>query len=129
MSSLSATQADGYLYYVPPEYFEFGQYKKKSKNQFAGSKGHNNQYLRDGVVRFELPYKGICQGCRRSIQRGTRYNAQKTKTDQSYFTTPIWELTMTTSFQIRTNPQGRGFNFPKSSFSKVKWINCMERLL
>jgi coiled-coil domain-containing protein 130 len=115
MSSLSATQADGY--YVPPEYFESGQYKKKSKNQFAGSNGHN-QYLLYGVVRFELPYKGICQGCRKSIGRGTRYNAQKTKTDQSYFTTPIWEFTMTcrtaecqTSFQIRTNPQERGFDF------------------
>eukprot|EP00540_Astrosyne_radiata_P016122 CAMPEP_0116853432 /NCGR_PEP_ID=MMETSP0418-20121206/17911_1 /TAXON_ID=1158023 /ORGANISM="Astrosyne radiata, Strain 13vi08-1A" /LENGTH=46 /DNA_ID= /DNA_START= /DNA_END= /DNA_ORIENTATION= len=45
MSSLAATQADGY----------YCQYKKKSKNQFAGSKGHN-QFSQKGVVRFELPY-------------------------------------------------------------------------
>ena len=39
MSSLAATQADGY--YLPPSYFSSGAYKKKSKNEFAGSKGHN----------------------------------------------------------------------------------------
>jgi coiled-coil domain-containing protein 130 len=52
MSSLAATQADGY--YLPPEYYDSGTYKKKSKNQFANSKGHN-QYVQSGVVRFELP--------------------------------------------------------------------------
>jgi coiled-coil domain-containing protein 130 len=52
MSSLAATQADGY--YLPPEYYDSGTYKKKSKNAFAKSKGHN-QYEQSGVVRFELP--------------------------------------------------------------------------
>jgi len=112
MSSLSATQADGY--YLPPEYYESGQYKKKSKNQFAKSKGHN-QYLQKGVVRFELPYKGICKKCQQSIGRGTRYNAQKTKCG-SYFTTTIWEFAMTCRncqhpWTIRTNPQQRGFDY------------------
>jgi hypothetical protein len=115
MSSLAATQADGY--YLPPEYFESGAYKKISKNQFAGSKGHN-QYEQNGVVRFELPYKGICQGCSTSIGRGTRYNAKKVKADDTYFTTSIWEFVMTCrnagcqeTFRIRTNPQQRGFDF------------------
>ena len=73
MSSLSATQSDGY--YLPPEYFESGAYKKVSRNRFAaesesksksksqasnsGSKpkvGHN-QWLKHGVVRFELAEK------------------------------------------------------------------------
>lgn len=113
MSSLAATQADGY--YVPPEYFESGQYKKKSKNQFAGSKGHN-QYLQKGVVRFELPYKGVCEKCMVSVGRGTRYNAQKVNSGESYFTTPIWEFQMTCRncqhpWKIRTNPQERGFDY------------------
>jgi len=77
MSSLSATQSDGY--YLPPEYFESGAYRKQSKNQFAATNtninssnsstskniggerrqqriGHN-QWLKNGVVRFELPEK------------------------------------------------------------------------
>ena len=117
MSSLAATQADGY--YVPPEYYESGVYKKQSKSQFnhPNQKGHN-QYLQRGVVRFELPYKGICTKCQTSIGRGTRYNAHKTKTSESYFTTPIYEFTMTcrtagcsSTFIIRTNPQERGFDY------------------
>ncbi len=61
MSSLSATQSDGY--YLPPEYFESGKYKKVSRNQFAASQDGNqgkvghNQWLKHGVVRFELPEK------------------------------------------------------------------------
>lgn len=113
MSSLSATQADGY--YLPPEYFDSGKYKTQSKNQFAGSKGHN-QYLQKGIVRFELPYKGICEKCHVSIGRGTRYNAQKVRTDESYFSTPIVEFQMTCRncqhpWKIRTNPQQRGFDY------------------
>mmetsp|Transcript_24744 Transcript_24744/g.27697 ORF Transcript_24744/g.27697 Transcript_24744/m.27697 type:complete len:82 (-) Transcript_24744:1301-1546(-) len=69
MSSLSATQSDGY--YLPPEYYESGAYLKQSRNQFAASRndknnvnnreqrirtGHN-QWLKYGVVRFELPEK------------------------------------------------------------------------
>lgn len=70
MSSLSATQSDGY--YLPPEYFESGAYLKQSRNQFAASRNNtnknndnnrqqiktgHNQWLKYGVVRFELPEK------------------------------------------------------------------------
>jgi coiled-coil domain-containing protein 130 len=113
MSSLAATQADGY--YVPPEYFESGQYKHKSKNQFAGSKGHN-QYLQKGIVRFELPYKSVCGNCHESIARGTRFNAHKIKTEEAYFTTSIWEFQLSCRkcqhpWKIRTNPKERGFDY------------------
>ncbi|CAJ1962449.1 unnamed protein product [Cylindrotheca closterium] len=113
MSSLAATQADGY--YLPPEYYDSGTYKKKSKNQFANSKGHN-QFVKSGVARFELPYKGVCLSCKTSIARGTRYNAKKVDTGESYFTTNIWEFQMTCRvcshpFRIRTNPQERGFDY------------------
>ena len=46
MSSLAATQADGM--YIPPDYLESGAYKKKSLNQYANSKGHN-QFLQRNV--------------------------------------------------------------------------------
>ncbi|KAG7362880.1 protein of unknown function DUF572 containing protein [Nitzschia inconspicua] len=138
MSSLAAIQADGY--YLPPEYFEGGAYKKQSKNQFyasqdvrskssSSSKNNNNknkrnsasvghnQYLQRGVVRFELPYKGICEGCHQSIGRGTRYNAEKSNAGK-YFTTPIYQFDMKCRncqhlWIIRTNPQERGFDYVK----------------
>lgn len=108
MSSLSATQSDGY--YLPPEYFESGAYKKVSRNAYAAKteasarssknsvnrnptpKVGHNQWLKHGVVRFELPEKAVCLGCKKSVGRGTRFNARKIKTDQSYFTTPIFEF-------------------------------------
>lgn len=113
MSSLSATQADGY--YVPPTYFASGQYKKKSRNQFAGSKGHN-QYLQSGIVRFELPYDGFCEKCGAQVGKGTRFNAKKSKAG-AYLTTPIYEfqtkcrICSDSEFVIRTNPQKRSFDY------------------
>ena len=76
MSSLSATQSDGY--YLPPEYYDSGHYKKVSRNRFAvesevGAQNNNNsnsnstatkkikighnQWLKHGIIRFELPEK------------------------------------------------------------------------
>lgn len=129
MSSLSATQSDGY--YLPPEYFESGAYKKKSRNRFAAESANNkngsgkkgppikvghNQWLKHGVVRFELPEKVVCFGCKQSIGRGTRYNARKIKTDQFYFTTPIVEFNLSCRnckepWVIRTDPKERGFEY------------------
>eukprot|EP00978_Attheya_sp_CCMP212_P021906 scaffold64406_cov53-Attheya_sp.AAC.4 len=74
MSSLASTQADGY--YVPPEYLDSGAYKKQSINQFVGSKGHN-QYLQNSMVWFELPYHGMYKKCQVPVDKGTRFNAQK----------------------------------------------------
>ena len=115
MSSLAATQADGY--YLPPEYYDSGKYKKVSKNKFAGSKGHN-QFVVNGVLRFALPYKGVCKGCGLSIGSGTRYNAKKLKTDQDYLGIPIWEFVMKCrtagceeQFHIRTNPQEEDYDY------------------
>ena len=112
MSSLAATQADGY--YIDAAHRDAG---KDSKNKVSKSKGHN-QFLQRSVVRFELPYKGICTGCKASIMRGTRYNAHKRTTNEKYFSASIYEFTMTcrqvgcsTKFCIRTNPQERGFDY------------------
>jgi coiled-coil domain-containing protein 130 len=115
MSSLAATQADGY--YVPPAYIDNTKPGRKppSKNQIAQSKGHN-QFLQHGVVRFELPYSGLCQQCNHYIGRGTRFNAQK-KESGKYLSSTIWQFEMscrncqTQTFLIQTNPQEYGFDY------------------
>jgi hypothetical protein len=48
--------------------------------------------------------------------RGTRYNAKKVDTKETYFTSKIWEFQMSCRkcshpFKIRTNPQDRGFDY------------------
>ena len=48
--------------------------------------------------------------------RGTRYNAKKVDTKESYFTSKIWEFQMSClnckhPFIIRTNPRERGFDY------------------
>jgi len=89
MSSLAATQADGY--WIPEDYYTTGAYKKKSISQFNGSKGHN-QYLQRSVVRFELPFDGFCTKCDTIVGKGTRFNAHKAHVDD-YFTSKIYEFT------------------------------------
>jgi len=90
MSSLSATQADGY--YKPAAYFESGAYKKESISKYNGSKGHN-QFLKNGVVRFEVPFHIVCTGCDAVIRKGTRFNAKK-KHVSDYFTSKIFDFSM-----------------------------------
>ncbi len=89
MSSLAATQADGY--HIPEDYYTSGAYKKKSISQFNGSKGHN-QYLQRSVVRFELPFDGFCTKCDTIVGKGTRFNAHKAHVDD-YFSSRIYEFT------------------------------------
>mmetsp|Transcript_4538 Transcript_4538/g.10911 ORF Transcript_4538/g.10911 Transcript_4538/m.10911 type:complete len:387 (-) Transcript_4538:64-1224(-) len=128
MSSLNATQADGY--YVPPEYFESGAYKKQSVSKFAGSKGHN-QYLQRSVVRFELPFDGFCTHCSAHAGKGTRFNAHKAHVDD-YFTTKIYEFTTKCRacahavFRIRTNPKDRTFDYTEGIRKKVEEFDTSE---
>ena len=128
MSSLSATQADGY--YVPPDYYESGAYKKESVSKFAGSRGHN-QYLQRSVVRFELPFDGFCTHCSAHVGKGTRFNAHKAHVDD-YFTTKIYEFTTKcracaqSTFKIRTNPQERTFDYIEGIRKKVEEFDTTE---
>lgn len=130
MSSLSATQSDGY--YIPPEYLESGAFKKKSLNQFNKNIGHN-QYLRNSVVRFELPYDGFCtdEKCGAHVGKGTRFNAHKAHSG-FYHSTKIWEFSMkcracaSSKFIIRTNPQGRCFDYCSGIKKKVEEFNTDE---
>lgn len=63
MSSLAAAQADGY-------------YRNEDGSKRGGNKGHN-QYLKSGVIRFELPFHGFCVKCNSHMGKGVRFNAKK----------------------------------------------------
>lgn len=127
MSSLNATQADGY--YIPPDYINSGAYKKKSLNQYNKSKGHS-QYLQNGTVRFELPYKGFCLSCQSPIGKGTRFNAQK-KSVGKYLTSIIYEFEMKCRlcqhvFHIRTNPKEQCFDYVSGIKRKIEEFDTVD---
>ncbi|KAL7538911.1 hypothetical protein ACHAWF_006246 [Thalassiosira exigua] len=128
MSSLAAAQADGY--YIPPDYLESGAHKKKSLNQYAGSKGHN-QFLQRSVCRFELPFDGFCTKCDAIVGKGTRFNAHKAHVDD-YFTTKIYEFTTRCracgdcEFKIRTNPKDKTFHYVLGIRKKVEEFDSAE---
>ena len=129
MSSLAATQADGY--YAPPEYYESGAYKKKSVSQFNEKSKGNNQYLTQGIVRFELPYDGFCKTCGEHVGKGTRFNAKKSK-NGCYFTTPIYKFVMTCrvcskcEFVIQTNPKERSFDYLEGIHKQVQEFDTRQ---
>lgn len=86
MSSLAATQADGY-YRSPDDHDEKTKHPKRKARSSSSTKN---------VVRFALPYDGLCQSCRHFCASGTRFNAIKTKSLSSSYldTIPIFEFTM-----------------------------------
>ena len=125
MSSLAATQADGY--YLPPEYYESGAYKKQGKNGWyqkqqqqssSSKKTDKNNSPAAITVRFELVDPCVCEGCDARIGKGTRFNAEKRPAgfylDQP--DCPLWEFTLYCrmcrhEFHIRTDPAIRGFQY------------------
>jgi hypothetical protein len=131
MSSLAATQADGY--YAPPEYYESGAYQKKSVSQFNDEKSKgNNQYLKHGIVRFELPYDGFCQACGEHVGKGTRFNAKKSQNGACYFSTPVYKFSMTCrvcnkcEFVIQTNPKERSFDYLEGIHKQVQEFDTRQ---
>ena len=128
MSSLAATQADGY--YIPPDYYASGAYEKKSISRHAGSNGHN-QFLTNSICRFELPFDGFCTSCDAIIGKGTRFNARKSHVDD-YYTTRIYEFATTCracggcTFTIRTNPKERTFDYVSGIRRKVEEFDTAE---
>ena len=86
MSSLAASRADNF--YHPPEWDP----QKIARDKYQGSKG-SNQWEQYGVIRFEMPYNIWCDGCKKHIRKGTRFNAKK-DTVGAYFSTKIYAFTM-----------------------------------
>lgn len=114
MSSLSATQADGY-YYPPGWKPEHGSLNRSQGSN--GALGHRASKLHLGimVVRFELPHNSWCLGCGCHIARGVRYNAEKARVG-TFMTSPIHEFHMTCRrcshpFVIRTDPEASDYNY------------------
>jgi len=60
------------------------------------------------IIRFEMPYNIWCEGCKKHIGMGVRFNAEKTKVGM-YYTTPVYQFRMkchlcTNHFSIKTDP-------------------------
>jgi hypothetical protein len=109
MSSLAASQADGY--YHPPDY---DPSKHGSINRFQNSKGAS-AFARHGTVRFALAYDGWCLGCGKHVGAGTRFNATKAKVGE-FLGTPVWEFSMKcpacpNRFAVRTDPKHAGYEY------------------
>ncbi|CEG45570.1 C2C2-type Zn-finger protein [Plasmopara halstedii] len=112
MSSLAATQADGYYY--PAEW----RPEHGSLNSYHGSHplGKRAKHLAsDGVlvVRFEMPYSVWCTHCSSHIGRGVRFNARKKQAGR-YFSTVIWEFSLkcpscSGEMIIKTDPKARDY--------------------
>lgn len=122
MSTLKATQADGY--YRPPD---FDHNKHGSINKHNGYKGHN-QAIKRGIIRLELPHKGLCKSCGRVVDQGTRFNGRK-KTVGAYFTTEIYEFTFKCPtcqalLAMRTDPANRDYQY----LQNLKLFNSQSKL-
>ncbi|KAG6973765.1 hypothetical protein JG688_00003395 [Phytophthora aleatoria] len=130
MSSLAATQADGYYY--PAEW----RPEHGSLNTFHGSHplGKRAKNLAsDGVlvVRFEMPFNVWCTHCDSHIGRGVRFNARKKRVG-NYFSSAVWELRMSCAscsgeMVIRTDPKARGYEMVSGVKQKVETQNTEER--
>ena len=109
MSSLAAARADSFYY--PPDH---DPQQDGSLARASGAKG-KNQYEQKGLIRFELPYDGWCEGCGRHLGKGVRFNAKKEACGR-YHTTTLWQFTMKCpscpqAFVIRTDPERRDYAF------------------
>lgn len=112
MSSLAATQSDGF--YFPPSYdgrTMGGLSKFNTNGQYKGA----NQYLQNGVVRFELPFDGWCVKCESHKSKGLRFNARKDRAGK-YHSTQIWSFSMKCDrcdqiFVIKTDPANDTYDF------------------
>ncbi|KAH8055046.1 hypothetical protein JL722_8468 [Aureococcus anophagefferens] len=109
MSTLSAARADNFYY--PPNWDP----SKESLSQHTGDTRGRNQYEQEGLIRFELPFDGWCEGCGRHVGKGVRFNAKK-DADGKYHSTTVWKFTMqcpscTTKFVIKTDPAKSDYDF------------------
>lgn len=95
MSSLKATQADGY--YMPND--TSVPYKPKKPMP--------------STIRFEMPFHIWCEKCKAKLAKGLRFNAKK-KQIGTYLSTKIWAFTMKCTFcpnqiVIKTDPKSTEF--------------------
>ena len=118
MSTLSAARADNFYY--PPNWDP----SKESLSQHTGDTRGRNQYEQEGLIRFELPFDGWCEGCGRHVGKGVRFNAKK-DADGKYHSTTVWKFTMqcpscTTKFVIKTDPAKSDYDFSAGIRRKVE---------
>ena len=84
----------GQNFYYPPD---FDPKKHGSLNGYHGVHAlrERARKLDRGIliIRFEMPYNIWCDGCKKHIGMGVRYNSEKTKLGM-YYTTPIYQFKM-----------------------------------
>jgi len=82
----------GQNFYYPPD---FDPKKHGSLNGYHGVHAlrERARKLDKGIliIRFEMPYNIWCDGCKKHIGMGVRYNAEKTKIGM-YYTTPVYQF-------------------------------------
>lgn len=129
MSSLEAVRADGY-YYGP----EYDPKKHGSLNQYRHSHplGERAKFLKEGIliVRFEMPFKVVCEGCGHIIAKGVRFNAEK-KCVGFYFTTKILEFSFSCpdckqAIVITTDPKNCKYVCTKGVREKVESFDVKD---
>uniref|UniRef100_A0AAV1UAA1 Coiled-coil domain-containing protein 130 n=1 Tax=Peronospora matthiolae TaxID=2874970 RepID=A0AAV1UAA1_9STRA len=135
MSSLAATQADGYYYPAEwrPEHGSLTQFRQSKQAQAQGRRVQHKHVEGDGkapVVRFEMPFHVWCTHCDVHIGRGVRFNAEKRCVGR-YFSSTVWEFVMrcaTCSGQlvIRTDPKERSYELVSGVEKKAEAEDARE---
>ncbi|CAI5724876.1 unnamed protein product [Peronospora effusa] len=129
MSSLAATQADGYYY--PTDWRpEHGSLNHFHQSHPLGKRAKD--LASDGVliVRFEMPFHVWCTHCEEHIGRGVRFNARKKKVGQ-YFSSTVWEFRISCAncsgeLVIRTDPKERSYELVSGLLKKADAENVEE---
>ena len=107
MSTLAATCSDGY--YIPPDSMD-----KKRKSSLLKEKS-NLKKNKTTVIRFALPYDGICNNCGYFLTKGLRFNAIKQDTGLKYVDIKIYEfqnmkcIECKNSFIISSDPKNSSY--------------------
>eukprot|EP00833_Pecoramyces_ruminatium_P017056 jgi/Orpsp1_1/1191088/evm.model.d7180000083411.1 len=116
--------------YYPPEWDP----SKGSINKYVGQHPYRDRArkLDQGIliVRFELPYNILCEGCNNYISQGNRYNAEKKKIGM-YYSTPIFSFRMkchlcSNWIEIHTDPKNTEYVIVSGARRKIEEWDAKE---
>jgi len=116
--------------YYPPDWDP----SKGSINKYVGQHPYRDRArkLDQGIliVRFELPYNILCEGCNNYITQGNRYNAEKKKIGM-YYSTPIFSFRMkchlcSNWIEIHTDPKNTEYVIVSGARRKIEEWDAKE---
>ena len=125
MSSLAAACADNYYVANDEKINNFRNRKRKR----GGENGNAKQGDKGGlVIRFAMPYSGLCLQCGSYISQGTRFYAKKQECGKYLDTIPIFRFsdfscnTCRNPFVVETDPKNSSYVYiggcKRSDFSR-----------